>query len=223
MGRSWRRTAVLACLLMLAATGCARPPTPPATLSPLVDELPRDVDLEWRQRGDWVTAGAQSTAESVCLTQPISTRPGLAAIGRRDFKLRKQYTSSATVTVARFRDEATAQAAFDAIRKDDEQCMSRLTQNGATQTDQYPSYAVPVKSPAKAAMAEYSYLPASATSSGAGVFESLGVVVDANLLAFVVMRVRTNENYWSYPGEKSQLPSHPMVRTLPNVVERLRR
>lgn len=182
--------------------------------------LPSGDEMEWQQTGDWIVndtiTGMGSDPISSCL--PGDPTPPAKA----QQMLRRNYTlpdvGYATAVAVKFADASAADRAFAAWSSDAAACQSTLTESGFTKVKQVRTFGVDIPEGISGNFYETAYRPPDQDPT----YESVGLALAGDRVLFLSMIALTPDSNWSYgDGKNSQLPLHPMFRTLPKAAERL--
>lgn len=175
--------------------------------------LPTSSDLEWFKAGDWrqLDGGSGLGQSTLSTCQQDTPQFDGARSFRADFELPKSGGSSASALVTSFDTAEQAQEARKAVLS--------WRGNGCQGTDSEPDQ-VPAAGN-DASFVEYTK-PLDA-KTGEALFVSIGAVVEGNRLAVVTMEVVGQDNNWDFKPNGEVGQTHPMIRTLPKVADRLSR
>lgn len=229
-GRSvTRTTAVLAALsvatgLMVSGTPSEAAPPDPITES----NLPWEADLEWQQPGDWKAAGLWEgegpEQATKCLTEdPLDEAISPTNMYQRDFTFPggtgKERGSALIMEFDENRDADWVYgwlAEMVAVN-----CHDTLKLKSFTPVGELEGHRISIPG-TEARFTEMSYREELDDDQQEAYFESVGAVRDGNKIALVSMTIWGMDNNWSYESDDStELPLHPMYRTMPKVADRL--
>lgn len=187
--------------------------------------LPWESDLEWHEAGDWkatdLYAGEEGEERTTkCLRGPVVHELNVDRMYQRDYEYPDAEKNRASALILEFETNKVADRAYSELATWATECAATLDDQGYTQFGPARGHLISIPG-TEARFTELSYRHASDNGDEA-FFESIGAVRDGNKVALVSMTSWGMDNNWSYDeNDESDLPLHPMYRSMPKVAERL--
>lgn len=244
-------TAGLAVLALTAGAGLAAPaeaaPARPAEAAPAqrtdaaphaksrgagARNLPTEATMAWLEAGDWrsegTTSGPEPDSTSPCTTRSLTDYRGAKAKAwERSFILRATGSDWARAVLVQFDTAKHASAAERAVTRELQHCDDTLAGDASYVSvgQPAPTRRVPTKV-GSARFTETSYVTSTDVEidPNSSTFEATGTVRFGRRLLVLTMTTHGQDDNWSHvANDPTELPLHPMYRTLPAAAKRLSR
>ena len=195
---------------------------------PLVEgNLPWEADLEWHDPGDWQAAGLWEgegpEQTTKCLTEdPLDEAISPARMYQRDFTFPGGTgPERGSALIMEFDENRDADWVYGWLAEMvGTNCHDTLQLKGFSPVGQLRNHQISIPG-TEACFTEVTYRHELDDDEQEAFFESVGAVRDGNRIALVSMTVWGMDNNWSHEGDGTELPLHPMYRTMPKVADRL--
>lgn len=205
------------------------PPAPTEAAPPDsigVQNLPWNRDMEWQvgenwqATGQWAGTGPEETTK--CLRGDPGTELDAERLYQRDYAMHDGAVEfRASALVMEFDSNQVADAAYGTLATWATECSEALLEKGQVLLEDEEGHPLSIPG-TEARFTELYYTNADGGDSEDASLESIGAVRNGNKIALVSMDVyEERQPDWAYPGDGSGQPLHPMIRTMPQVANRL--
>lgn len=219
--------AVVAGIGLAAGLGALSAPAEAGQPDPIeMGNLPWNGDMEWqegqawRATGQWTGTGPEETTK--CLRGDPSTELDAERVYQRDYAMHDGALEfRASALVMEFGSNQVADAAYGTLATWATECADTLLQKGQVLLEDEEGHSVSIPG-TEARFTEVQYTNADGGDSEDASLESIGAVRDGTKVALVSMDVYEEQQPdWAYSDDGSGQPLHPMIRTMPQVSDRL--